>query len=157
MIPETSFTTHCFSPSLFLWKGAYKKLNTVCKDCVKIIHPCWSFACDRSGIQSPRPQVQRVPSIFFFSSPLSFLFFHRCPYLSSFTAWPVGLTPLACWLTHHPAAPLPVIKRSVMATTVRGWKNVLQLPGSEEVRWTLSPGLKGTLMGGGGGEGGALN
>lgn len=88
-----------------------------------------------------------------FSFSFSFFsFFHHCPHFSSFTAWPTVVTPLACWLTHHPAALLPVIKRSVMATAVRGWKNVLRLPGTEEVRWTLSPSLKRTLKGGG--EGG---
>lgn len=32
-----------------------------------------------------------------------------------------------------------------MATTVRGWKNAFWLPGTEEIRWTISPSLKRTL------------
>lgn len=131
---------------LFLWKRGMKKLNTVFKDCVKN-HTSLLIICVRpSGIRSLHFQVQWVSLFYFFN------FFHHCPHFSSFTAWITIVTPLACWLTHHPAAPLPVIKRGVMATTVRGWKNVLRLPGTEEVRWTLSPSLKRTLKGGG--EGG---
>lgn len=90
MVPETSFTTHCLfsrSPSLFLWKRAVEKkqkkqtkLNTVCKDCVKIIHPCWSFCVQPKrnpvSLQSLSGAVSSFPStiIFFpsFPSPLPF-------------------------------------------------------------------------------------
>lgn len=147
------------SPSLFLWKRAVEKqktktkLNTVCQDCVEIIHPCWSFCVrpKRNAVSLSLVTFRCREFLSFYHYFLSFLFFPPLsPSLTIITAWPVGRTPLACWPTHHPAAPLPVIKRSVMATTVRGWKNVLQLPGSREVRWTLSPGLKRTLKGGGG-------
>lgn len=32
-----------------------------------------------------------------------------------------------------------------MATVVKGWKNARRLPGTEEIRWTISPSLKRTL------------
>lgn len=89
------FIHHTLFFSIFVpLKRGIKKLNTVCKDCVKIIRPCWSFACDRSGIQSPRPQVQRVPSIFFFLSP---------PFLSLFP--PPSLSLIIHRLARRPHSP----------------------------------------------------
>lgn len=94
----------------------------------------------------PVSSLSGISFFFFFSFSTTVPISHHSP------PGPPSSAPLACWLTHHPAPPLPVIKRSVMATAVRGWKNVLRLPGTDEVRWTLSPSLKRALKGGG--EGG---
>ena len=55
-----------------------------------------------------------------------------------FAAWPaVAVTPLVCRLTHHEARRCRLL-RVAMVTAVRGWKNALRLPGTEEVEDALT-------------------